>query len=848
MTGTDTQRSRSGPRRARWAASSLDLRFRRVVFLQVVLGMTAFCVADGNGWLLGFMLLAAAAAWRWVEGGRSRPLPRGLINVSALGACGLLVLGLQASNGSPVSMLGRFALALQLLMLCMRKSPREYGMLLSLSLLQMIAASVLSTSISYGVCLMLYCATGAATLLLFQLKSALDAVVAIGGSAAAPEPMPRRPFYQTVAGLFAAATLVALVLFLLFPRAPELRQLGSGLAQQASPVAQVGFSQNVDLRRGSPATGSGVTVLHASFSLHGEALGEASLPLLLRGGVLDVYDVEKRVWVRGRSHHLDALALPLRRGAVRLRRGALGRSGGLQVGVVLRQPQGPTLFTPVLGEGPVALPSLLSSDDLTSMEVSLMDQRLSAASPSPGTRYRVHAVLPDPRAAGGRRQQATRGSPTNRLLAAAGGWWNALEDRVWASDPDPHPHQGPGSGAEGYARGWPVEPERVRALAHQILEQAGVPPPQAGDTDRDAGLDRRRLNALVAYLRREGRYGYAPPPLANQDPVLRFLFEDTTGHCELYAAGLAALARSIDIPARVVTGFRVSEFNRFGGYHVVRQNHAHAWIEAAPGAGAASDHPVAVTVTVDTQDQTPASFVWETYDATPPAAVAAAHSRRRGLGATLGLRPLLDHAEFLWVRTFVAFDDRTRRVLLSEVASWWRWTRQISGNALGIVARRYREALREGSLSSLLGTRTRPGTGGYVLIALLCLTSIATVPLVRAHLRRRWRLRTLDRLGLSGLGTASVGETPWFLLETLSLVERAGFRRDPADTLTGLSRRLDREAPPMADPARRLLTLSQQLRFGGVAWTPQLEADAKVQLSLLKVGVSMHRKTRQPGG
>lgn len=64
------------------------------------------------------------------------------------------------------------------------------------------------------------------------------------------------------------------------------------------------------------------------------------------------------------------------------------------------------------------------------------------------------------------------------------------------------------------------------------------------------------------------------------DPVLAFLDERSSGHCEYFSSAMALLARARGIPARVVVGYRVSEWNPLGGYHVVRERNAHAWVEA----------------------------------------------------------------------------------------------------------------------------------------------------------------------------------------------------------------------------------------------------------------------------
>jgi protein-glutamine gamma-glutamyltransferase len=58
-----------------------------------------------------------------------------------------------------------------------------------------------------------------------------------------------------------------------------------------------------------------------------------------------------------------------------------------------------------------------------------------------------------------------------------------------------------------------------------------------------------------------------------------FVLTHRKGSCEHYASALAAMIRSCGIPARVVTGFLVTEYNESGDYFIVRASDAHAWVE-----------------------------------------------------------------------------------------------------------------------------------------------------------------------------------------------------------------------------------------------------------------------------
>ncbi len=64
------------------------------------------------------------------------------------------------------------------------------------------------------------------------------------------------------------------------------------------------------------------------------------------------------------------------------------------------------------------------------------------------------------------------------------------------------------------------------------------------------------------------------------DPVEDFFANHKTGFCGHFASALALMLRSQDIPARVVVGYRGGEYNKMGGYYLIRSRDAHAWVEA----------------------------------------------------------------------------------------------------------------------------------------------------------------------------------------------------------------------------------------------------------------------------
>ncbi|TWT75431.1 transglutaminase TgpA family protein [Allorhodopirellula solitaria] len=89
---------------------------------------------------------------------------------------------------------------------------------------------------------------------------------------------------------------------------------------------------------------------------------------------------------------------------------------------------------------------------------------------------------------------------------------------------------------------------------------------------------------LEQHLSQDPRYSYTlnlnAEMLPGVDPLEQFLSINRRGHCQYFASALAMMLRSQGIPARLVVGYHCSEFNKLGQYFVVRQSHAHAWVEA----------------------------------------------------------------------------------------------------------------------------------------------------------------------------------------------------------------------------------------------------------------------------
>lgn len=182
-------------------------------------------------------------------------------------------------------------------------------------------------------------------------------------------------------------------------------------------------------------------------------------------------------------------------------------------------------------------------------------------------------------------------------------------------------------------------------------EQADFPPARPAQDDRrmpvkvadsvgpllkswiaDKTAPEERAAAIADHLRAEFRYSLEYERRSG-DPLLEFLHDSREGHCEYFASAMAMLVRRAGIPARVVAGYRVAEYNEIGGYSVVRARNAHAWVEVhIEGKG------------------------WQTFDPTPEDLLAQNRPHR-----TPTLSAILDVVRAWW---------GTARTRLSEMSLW----------------------------------------------------------------------------------------------------------------------------------------------------------------------------------
>ena len=94
--------------------------------------------------------------------------------------------------------------------------------------------------------------------------------------------------------------------------------------------------------------------------------------------------------------------------------------------------------------------------------------------------------------------------------------------------------------------------------------------------------DREFANFLIDHFRQNFRYSTETSydTETSSEALDQFFFEGRSGYCSFFAQSMATAFRAAGIPANVVTGYLGGSWNDFGNYWMVRNNMAHAWVEA----------------------------------------------------------------------------------------------------------------------------------------------------------------------------------------------------------------------------------------------------------------------------
>jgi hypothetical protein len=292
-------------------------------------------------------------------------------------------------------------------------------------------------------------------------------------------------------------------------------------------------------------------------------------------------------------------------------------------------------------------------------------------------------------------------------------------------------------------------------------------------------------------LRTEYGYTLELPSGEVPDPLAYFLFSRRKGHCEYFASAMTVMLRTLNIPARLVTGFQSGVYNPISELWVIRASDAHSWVEAwIPGHG------------------------WTTFDPTPPDP----NPHRFALLTSLSL--YLDAAETFWQEWVVGYDVGRQGTLADRMEQ--------TARSMGIQWFDSFSEFHSDWISPVWG-RVRPyGWPATRIVVIALLLWVAAPPAIRL-LRMRQRVERVRR------GRASAGDATLLYQRMLHIVKRHGYQKPawftPAEFAASLPE------GPLGQAVGEFTISYNALRFGG-------RTDAAPRLTVLLE--ELERQNRRP--
>jgi len=573
---------------------NFDTYFRATSYAMILVAMLALTVAGGLHLVLAALFAALlVVAWN-MEGTRWQLSERsGLIIVLLSIPLFFLDWQFQKALGEPAGRLGVNALAhlivfLSAIKLLQVKSDRDWVFLYLISFFEVLLAAGLSFSPAFFGTLSLYLLCALSTVIAFEIRKASRSVKLVETRLLVPpdssvfKRLARRRKTKIEANRLPLTALVLLcfifVLALpLFLVAP--RANSPVLSRGGSTLnAFIGFSENVTLGEIGTLKANDQVVMRVRVE---DANAEELQRLRWRGVALDEFT--GRSWRKSASAR-TAQQRPNERGSFRI--GSTSNPQNLISQTVFLEP----LESAVLFAAP---------------------QPILLQAPFPYVRVDAEGSV------------QFRPHEAERLI------YRALSD---ATEPQPERLRRDRRQIPGTHERYLQLPESfnpaISELARNILIDARV------QNRYDAAL------AIESYLRNS--FGYSlERKAAGDDPLMDFLFNVRSGHCEYFSTAMAIMLRTRGVPARVVNGFLPGEYNAAADAYTVRQSDAHSWVEV----------------------YFPETNSWVTFDPTPPAGREVA--TRQGL--TAWLSKYAEALELFWFQYVVGYDKQEQRSLAASL-------------------------------------------------------------------------------------------------------------------------------------------------------------------------------------
>jgi len=185
------------------------------------------------------------------------------------------------------------------------------------------------------------------------------------------------------------------------------------------------------------------------------------------------------------------------------------------------------------------------------------------------------------------------------------------------------------------------------------------------------GIDKYQvLDKLLARFRQENFRYTLKPPLLGAQQIDDFLFSTHAGFCVHYASSYLFVARALNIPSRMVTGYLGGEWDKSNAFLSVRQYDAHAWVEIWKNEQWQRIDPTAY-VAPERVEQNMQQSLDDQSEFLSGQYLSLQHWKNNALLSQLS--SLLDRADYFWAVWVINYDNTKQLEILKRLLSNIPW-------------------------------------------------------------------------------------------------------------------------------------------------------------------------------
>jgi protein-glutamine gamma-glutamyltransferase len=573
--------------------------YRILRFALVLSAILAQCVALGNFPLLVIAGTLTALSWYVTEGPRGRSVPPWIARLLVLVALLYSLFDVFGPVDQLPMVLGQFVIWLTIVKLYGKRTVENEAQLLLLGLLLMTVGALYATDLLFGIMLVLWSGFAAWVLLLYQLHHGMETMreerfsaVPVEHSTPWTRPVTglqvRKAFRQTATLFLFVGLLGSCLFFVATPRA-KFDVVPKIIGASESELERMSLSPGVD-----EFTSNRQVMTVTLKDMKGDSV-RMQQGLRLRGTVLDAYRGQG-VWASG--SHMKSTIETAEDKMTPLTMSGDGNAN-LTMLVVMHQPSSNvySLYRPV---GIETIPPSRVTQNLANTTLKL------ALGAEPIQQYELEIDFTS--------------SVTSPLVNRRHRYYN----------------------------------EEVYALASRLLQEYSISVEAIAQSpelcERAARIFEQYLHSDEFTYSLDATFFSVDERIAmgkDEDPIASFILEHKRGHCEYFAAAMAAMCDTVNLPARVVTGYYVDRWDEVSNSYTVLQRDAHAWVEV---------------------EVEPMS--WVTYDPTPSAQNNV--NWQKEMSITQRIRFVWQKWELAWQSNVISFDLLAQKKLMAVVDPYWR--------------------------------------------------------------------------------------------------------------------------------------------------------------------------------